>query len=109
MNPEHEKLVTLARSARARIQAPAAAAVADETGRTYVGADVSLPSLRLSALQLCVAQAVAAGARGLEAAAVVTDDLDGALDLNAVADLGGAGVPVLVADRSGRVVAELAT
>lgn len=109
MNPEHVKLVTLARSARARGHAPSAAAVADETGRTYVGTDVSLPSLRLSALQLCVAQAVAAGARGLEAAAVVAEDPDGALDLSAVAGLGGAGVPVFVADRSGRVVQELVT
>jgi cytidine deaminase len=77
---EDAKLVTLARAARARIGAIEGAAVRDSDGRTYAAATVSLPSLSLSALQLAVANAVAAGARTLEAAAVVTEasTVDGA-------------------------------
>lgn len=71
LGPEDAKLVTLARAARARVGAAEGAAVRDANGRTYAAATVSLPSLVLSALQLAVASAVAAGARTLEAAAVV--------------------------------------
>jgi hypothetical protein len=65
------KLVTLARSARARIGAIEGAAVRDGDGRTYAAATVALPSLAISALQLAVANAVAAGATTLEAAVVI--------------------------------------
>jgi cytidine deaminase len=77
---EDQKLVTLARSARARIGALEGAAVRDGDGRTYAGASITLPSLSLTALQYAVASAVAAGASTLEAAAVVTEasTLDGA-------------------------------
>ena len=71
--PEDLKLLTLARSARARVTAAEGAAVRDETGRTYAAAAVALPSLRLSALHLAVAMAVSSGATSLEAAALVTD------------------------------------
>ena len=48
----------------------------DTDGRTYAACTVALPSLSLTALQAAVAAAVAAGAPGLEAAAVVgVDDL----------------------------------
>jgi len=70
---EDAKLVTLARSVRARTGAPEGAAVRDDTGRTYVAVSVALPSLTLSAVQAAVAAAVAGGARSLEAAAVVVD------------------------------------
>jgi class 3 adenylate cyclase len=70
--PEDAKLVTLARSARARTGAPEGAAVRDTDGRTYVAATVSLPSLQLSALQAAVAAAVSSGVEGLEAAVVVS-------------------------------------
>jgi cytidine deaminase len=103
MNPEDEKLVALARAARARIQAAQGAAVRDETGRSYAGATVELPSLRLSALQVAVAQAVAAGARGLEGAVVVGGD---APDLAVVTDLGGGGVTVWHCDPRGQVLEE---
>jgi hypothetical protein len=73
LDPEDAKLVTLARSARARTRAATGAAVRDSTGRTYVAADVSLPSLALSALQVAVAMAVSSGATGLEAAVVLGD------------------------------------
>jgi hypothetical protein len=71
LQPEDAKLVTLARSARARTGAAQGAAVRDGDGRTYVAATVDLPSLRLSALQVAVAMAVSSGAPGLEAAVVL--------------------------------------
>jgi hypothetical protein len=72
LDGEDAKLVTLARAARARVGAAEGAAVRDSDGRTYAAATVILPTLSLSALQLAVATAVAAGARAIEAAAVVT-------------------------------------
>jgi hypothetical protein len=73
LDAEDAKLVTLARGARARIGAVEGAAVRDQDGRTYAAATVTLPSLALTALQLAVASAAAAGAQRLEAAAVVTE------------------------------------
>ncbi|WP_329350921.1 cytidine deaminase [Streptomyces sp. NBC_01261] len=102
--PEDRKIVTLARSARARNGVPEGAAVRDETGRTYVAGTVALSSLKLSALQTAVAMAVASGAKSLEAAAVVTEaESVAAEDLAAVRDLGGAETPVLVAGLDGVV------
>ncbi|MEU8504954.1 cytidine deaminase [Streptomyces brevispora] len=102
LGAEDRKIVTLARSARARNGVPEGAAVRDETGRTYVAGTVRLESLRLSALRTAVAMAVASGATSLEAAAVVSDaealtDEDRA----AVRDLGGADTPVLLAGPDG--------
>jgi hypothetical protein len=110
LSTEDAKLVTLARGARGRVGAAEGAAVRDETGRTYSGATVALPSLAVSALRLAVAQAVASGARGLEAAVVVrrAPDLDPA-DLDAVRDLAGAGVPVHVVGPDGSVLATLSS
>ncbi|MEU6350597.1 cytidine deaminase [Streptomyces sp. NPDC047072] len=109
LDPEDRKIVTLARSARARNGVAEGAAVRDETGRTYVAGTVALESLRLSALRTAVAMAVASGAKSLEAAAVVTEagSLPGE-DLAAVRDLGGVGTPVLVAGTDGTVRATLA-
>ncbi|MER5864520.1 cytidine deaminase [Kitasatospora sp. NPDC002040] len=90
LDPEDKKIITLARSARARNGVAEGAAVRDETGRTYVAGTVALPSLELSALRTAVAMAVASGAKGLEAAAVVTEALTPSeADLAAVRDLGG--------------------
>ena len=77
LDPEDAKLVTLARSARVRsligADLPAeGAAVRDETGRTYAAATVVKGALRLPALHLAIASALASGARSFEAAAVVT-------------------------------------
>jgi hypothetical protein len=71
VDPEDQKLITLARSARARTRASEGAAVRDTDGRTYVATTVALPSLSLTALQLAVAMAASSGALGLEAAAIV--------------------------------------
>ncbi|MFE7763007.1 cytidine deaminase [Streptomyces sp. NPDC057438] len=102
--PEDRKIVTLARSARARNGVPEGAAVRDETGRTYVAGTVALDSLRLSALRTAVAMAVASGATSLEAAAVVTAaDTVCDEDRAAVRDLGGPETPVLLAAPDGSV------
>lgn len=104
-NPEDAKLLTLARSARARTRAPEGASVRDLDGRTYAAATVDLPSLRVSALALAVAMASSSGSRGLEAAAVVTEAPDvGADDLAVVRDFGGDGVPVLRAGSRGELL-----
>jgi len=87
--PEDIKIITLARSARARVAAAEGAAVRDETGRTYAAAAVALPSLQLSALHLAVAMAVSSGASSLEAAALVSDGGDpDPGDIAAVRELG---------------------
>jgi hypothetical protein len=87
--PEDLKIITLARSARARVAAAEGAAVRDETGRTYAAAAVALPSLQLSALHLAVAMAVSSGASTLEAAAVVSDGrVPDPRDVAAVRELG---------------------
>ncbi|MBW0103957.1 cytidine deaminase [Pseudonocardia sp. KRD291] len=108
LDPEDAKIVTLARSARARVGAAEGAAVRDTDGRTYAAATVALPSLELTALQAAVAAAVSSGAPGLEAAAVVTDA--GTADDASVAAVREltAGAHVLVADARGDVVATLA-
>lgn len=104
LTAEDAKLVTLARSARARVGAVEGAAVRDQDGRTYAAASVALPSLAITALQLAVASAVAAGATKLEAAAVVTEasELDGAGHA-AVRDLAAA-APVYVAAPDGTLL-----
>jgi cytidine deaminase len=102
LDAEDAKLVTLARSARARTGAAEGAAVRDDMGRTYVAASVALPSLTLSALQAAVAAAVSSGVQRLEAAAVVTEA--DTLDPEGKAAAGDLGVDSpFVADPSGAV------
>lgn len=67
LSAEDAKLVTLARATRARVGAAEGAAVRDGDGRTYAAASVDLPSLRLGAVEVCVAMAISSGSRGLEA------------------------------------------
>ncbi|MER7444691.1 cytidine deaminase [Micromonospora avicenniae] len=104
LSAEDAKLVVLARGARGRVGAVEGAAVRDQDGRTYAAASVALPSLTLTALQLAVASAVAAGATRLEAAVVVTEasTLDGAGHA-AVRDL-AADAPIHVAAPDGTVL-----
>ncbi|MFF5722585.1 cytidine deaminase [[Kitasatospora] papulosa] len=102
LGPEDRKIVTLARSVRARNAVPEGAAVRDETGRTYAAGTVALESLKLSALQTAVAMAVAAGATSLEAAAVVSEATTASdADRAAVRDLGGPDTPLLLAGPDG--------
>jgi hypothetical protein len=104
LDPQDAKLVTLARASMARIGAKQGAAVRDLDGRSYASGPVDLPSLSVGALELAVAQAVAAGATGLEAVAVVSVQDDAIVNLAVVRDLGGEGVPVHLADAKGDVV-----
>jgi|SRR5690349_9779915 len=109
-DPESAKLVTLARSTRARTRAAEGACVRDQDGRTYAAATVDLPTLRLSAVQLAVAMAVTSGARSLEAVVVLGDAaVVDEHDLSVVRDLSGAGVPVHLAAPDGTVVASVAS
>jgi hypothetical protein len=109
-DPEDAKLVTLARSVRARTGGFEGACVRDADGRTYAGATVELPSLRLSAVEVAVAMAISSGATGLEAALVVTESAtvnEG--DVSVVRDLAGAGVPFHLAAPDGTVVGAVTT
>jgi hypothetical protein len=104
-DPEDAKLLTLARSTRARTRAAEGACVRDLDGRTYAGATVALGSLRLSAVQVAVAMAVTSGARGLEAVLVLGEATAPVeADLSVVRDLAGAGVPVHLAAPDGTLV-----
>ena len=88
LDPEDQKIITLARSTRARVASAEGAAVRDESGRTYTAAAVDLPSLRLSALRLAVAMASSSGAERLVAAAVVSDSEPDPGDLAVVREAG---------------------
>jgi cytidine deaminase len=103
LDAEDQKLVALARSARARTGAAQGAAVRDGDGRTYVAATVELPSLQLSALQVAVAMAVSSGAPGLEAAVVLGDDPSDPAGETAAREV-AAGVSILRAQPDGAVV-----
>jgi cytidine deaminase len=74
LDPEDQKLVTLARSAKARTQAQEGAAVRDTDGRTYAASTVDLPSFKITALQAAIAAAVSSGAEGVESAVVVSGE-----------------------------------
>jgi hypothetical protein len=89
LDTEDAKLVTLARSARARSGASEAVAVRDAMGRTYSATAVSLPSLALTACQSVAAAVVSSRAEAVEAAVVVSDaERVGDGDLAVLSDLG---------------------
>ena len=105
LSAEDAKLVTLARAARSRTGAAEGAAVRDTDGRTYAAATVDLPSLQVSALQVCVAMAVSSGSRGLEAAVVLTDARTVApADVETLRDFAGSGVVVHRGDTRGALM-----
>jgi len=101
---EDQKLVTLARATMGRTQARQGAALRDSDGRTYAGAAVSLPSLRLSALQVAVAMAIASAAPGVEAAVVFGGDSADDDGVSAVHDL-TVGAPVYFVNLRGDRIA----
>ncbi|WP_372728414.1 cytidine deaminase [Nocardioides sp.] len=102
LSAEDKKLVTLARATRVRAGAAEGAAIRDADGRTYAGATVDLPSLRLSALQVCLGMAVSSGVKALEAAVLLTEaDAPDPADLAALAELGGDAVVVHVGTVAG--------
>jgi hypothetical protein len=100
---EDAKLVTLARATMARTGSGQGAALRDTDGRTYAAAPVSLPSLRLTALQVAVAMALSAAAPGLEAAVVLGGESRDPDGVSAVHDI-TADAPVHFVDATGRPV-----
>ena len=109
LDPEDEKILTLARGARMRAHVPhtgvaEGAAVRDTDGRTYAAATVENadPALTTSALRAAVAAAASSGARAFEAAAVVTETLQSEADLAVLREF-GVGVPVLLAGPDGEL------
>ena len=95
LSAEDQKLLTLARATRARTSAAEGAAVRDTDGRTYAAATVDLPSLQLSAVQVCIAMAFASGSRGLEAVVVLGEAVAlSAPDEAVVEEFGGDSVVV---------------
>jgi cytidine deaminase len=108
-DPEDAKLLVLARAHRARAASSTGAAVRDSDGRTYSAAEVDLPSLRLSAVQLAVAVAATSGVTGLEAVVVVgTDEVAGS-DEDVVREFAGDGVPIFLTRPSGDLVDTITT
>jgi hypothetical protein len=103
LSPEDQKLVTLARATRARTGAAQGAAVRDQDGRTYAAATVDLPSLRVSAVGVCVAMAVASGSTGLQAVVVLGEPGVADADLAVVRDFAGEGVLVHAGDVRGAI------
>ena len=109
-DPDDRKLVTLARATQARTAAAEGAALRDADGRTYAAATVDLPSLRVSAIGVAVAMAVASGSRGVEAVVVLTAATAvSGTDLAVVRDFAGAGVPLHRADLRGDVAETVST
>ncbi len=108
-NPEDTKIVTLARSARARTRAAEGACVRDTDGRTYAGATVDLPSLQVSAVGVAVAMAASSAAAGLEAVAVLGSAAFDDQDVAVVRDFAGAGVPIYLASSDGSVTDQRTT
>ena len=66
-NPEDDKLITLATSTLARSGAKQAAALRDNTGRTYVAINVVSPALNLDSFEAVLTVALASGITGIEA------------------------------------------
>jgi hypothetical protein len=103
-DPEDVKIINLARASLARLQAREAACVRDTDGRTYAGASVDLPHLRLSAIAVAVAMAVSSGAPGLEAVALAGEAAHPSEeDLALINDLPGDDVAVWSVDAAGAV------
>ena len=66
-NPEDQKLVTLAQATLKRSGAKQAAALRDNTGRTYVAVAVSSRSLTLDSVEAVFTFAIASQNNGIEA------------------------------------------
>lgn len=107
--PEDAKLVVLARGTRARTGAPSGAALRDLDGRTYAAADVDLPSLRVSAIGVCVAMALSSGAKGAEALVLLGGGSVDESDLAAVREFAGEGVPIHIGDARGNIAGSVAS
>ncbi len=72
-NPEDDKLITLATATLTRSGAKQAAALRDNTGRTYVAISVASPSLNLDAFEAVLTVALASGITGVESVVACGD------------------------------------
>lgn len=70
-NAEDQKLLALASATLKRTGAAQAAALRDNTGRTYVAVNISSPSLTLDACHSVFTVAMASGISGIESVVVV--------------------------------------
>lgn len=100
LTAEDAKIVTLARSTRARTGGEQGAAVRDEMGRTYAASTVSLAGLQLTAIQAAVAAAVSSGSTRFEAVAVVGGGQPTQEDRALLAEVGSPAL--IVADLDGQ-------
>jgi hypothetical protein len=101
LNEEDLKLITLAKGARARIDAKASACVRDTDGRTYSAASVEYASREYKAVDLAITTAIAAGARRLEAVCVLGDEVINLDEIKSVLQEVG---HVIVCDAQGAVI-----
>ena len=101
LSAEDQKLVTLAKGARARINAKAGACVRDSDGRTYSGAAVSFSGHEFGALELAIATALAAGTTKLEAVCVLGEEKLSLDDLKTILKDSG---NIIVCDAQGVVI-----
>ena len=102
LTAEDQKLVTLAKGARARIAAPSAACVRDTDGRTYSAASVEYAGKKFLAVELAVATAISAGARKFEAICVLGNEEINLDEIKSVLQENGL---VITCDSQGEVVA----
>lgn len=98
---EDDKLVTLAKGARLRVSAKSGAALRDTTGRTYASSEVDLEFLKLTAVELALGQAIAAGATGLEAVVVCAESELSASDQHLVHEFSGLNTPIYLVNALG--------
>jgi hypothetical protein len=70
LNPEDQKLATLAQSTLKRSGAKQSAALRDTTGRTYVAINIESASLNLGALEAVFTVAMASQISGIEGVVV---------------------------------------
>ena len=101
LHSEDQKLVTLAKGARARIGSKAGACVRDTDGRTYSGAAVVFAGKEFNALDLAIASALAAGANKLEAVCVLGQE---EIDESRIRTVLQADGSIIICDAAGTVI-----
>lgn len=101
LNAEDQKIITLAKGARARIGAPAAACVRDTDGRTYSAASIIFADKSFTAAELAIATALSAGAKKFEAICILGDELPNEVELRTVLIEGGL---IILCDSQGAVI-----